>query len=243
MGDKKTRAQAHADHDDALETRTSYGREALGIALRAVKTDAGDSVDTFEGYASLFNSRAWIGYGPDDPWGFWEQVSAGAFNRTLADPAMDCVCLFNHDMNLLLGRTSSGTLTLAADDKGLLATNSIPGTSLGRDLGVWVARGDVAGMSFSFVPQPVNGERWDVLADGTELRTLLDVDLYDVAPCVMPAYTDTTASVRAVQLGRRNAPTPIPKLGEEVDPTERDEELAALYNRYMHAGEDLIRAA
>jgi hypothetical protein len=61
-------------------------------------------------------------------------------------------------------------------------------------------------MSFSFIPTK---ESWEVQKDGTDLRTVITSDIFDVAPCVLPAYGDTTAAVRAVQLGRRNAPRPF----------------------------------
>lgn len=189
-----TRERTPAD----VEHRTTLAP----VTLRA--KSAGDSGQTFEGYASKYNSRAWIGYGADDPWGFWEQVSEGAFDLSLR--TADVVCLYNHDLNYMLGRTASGTLRLSSDSTGLLAVNDLPDTSIGRDLGVLVARRDVAGMSFSFLP---TDEQWTVQKDGTDLRSIIACDIFDVAPCVLPAYGDTTANVRAVSLGRRNAPRPF----------------------------------
>lgn len=171
------------------------------VTLRAKQ--AGDSGQTFEGYAVKYNSATWIGYGDDDPWGFWEQIAPGAFDMALR--SVDVVCLYNHDLNYMLGRTASGTLRLTTDDTGLLAVNDLPDTTVGRDLGVLVGRQDVAGMSFSFIPID---ERWTIGADGKDRREVLSVgeNLFDVAPCVLPAYGDTTAAVRAVSIGRRNAP-------------------------------------
>ena len=203
MSDKAMARDAARAARERGVTDVEHRTTLAPVTLRAKKT--GDSGQTFEGYAAKYNSRTWIGYGPDDPWGFWEQVSNGAFDEALSS---DVVCVYNHDLNYMLGRTASGTLQLSSDKTGLLAVNDLPDTTVGRDLGVLVARGDVAGMSFSFIP---TDEQWTVLNDGTELRTILSVgtQLYDVAPCVLPAYGDTTAQVRAVQLGRRNAPRPF----------------------------------
>ena len=175
------------------------------VSLRAKAT--GDSGQTFEGLAVRYSSQTWIGYSDDDPWGFYEEVAPGAFDEDLrAD--VDVVCVYNHDLNYMLGRTASGTLRLSSGTDGLTAVNDLPDTTVGRDLGVLVARRDVSGMSFSFIPKP-GGEHWTVAPDGRDKRTLTNCSIFDVAPCVLPAYTDTTADVRAIQLGRRNAPRPF----------------------------------
>jgi hypothetical protein len=209
----KAKAEAHIEaHQkelgedvDSKSAKTSMERRFVVQEVRlATRDDGADgTATTFEGYAALFNSRTWIG---PPKFGFWEQIAPGAFRDAIANNA-DVVCLFNHDMNYLLGRTASGTLQIREDDHGLWAVDDLPPTQLGRDLAVQVARGDVRGMSFSFsIPQ--GGDRWEILPDGSELRTIETVGdaLYDVSPVVSPAYTDTTASVRAVELGRRNAP-------------------------------------
>jgi HK97 family phage prohead protease len=202
MSDKANARDAARYARERHETDVEHRTTLAPVTLRA--KGEGDSGQTFEGYAVKYNSRTWIGYGPDDPWGFWEQVSTGAFDVSLR--TADVVCVYNHDLNYMLGRTASGTLRLSSDDTGLLAVNDLPDTTVGRDLGVLVARKDVAGMSFSFIPTE---ENWTVQKDGTDLRTLITSDIFDVAPCVLPAYGDTTAAVRAVQLGRRNAPRPF----------------------------------
>ncbi len=201
MSDKGNAREAARYARERGTTDVEHRTTLTPVTMRAKAT--GDSGQTFEGYASKYNSRTWIGYGPHDPWGFWEQVSAGAFDVSLR--TADVVCLYNHDLNYMLGRTASGTLRLASDDTGLLAVNDLPDTTVGRDLGVLVARRDVAGMSFSFLPTE---ELWTVQKDGTDLRTVITCDIFDVAPCVLPAYGDTTASVRAVSLGRRGSPRP-----------------------------------
>jgi HK97 family phage prohead protease len=194
----------------AHDVEVRFVTRPLVIAVRDAETDA--PVTTFEGYAALFNSRTWIG---PQSYGFWEQIAPAAFRDALAANS-DVVCLFNHDSNYLLGRTASGTLRLREDAHGLWTNNDLPPTQLGRDLAVQVARGDIAGMSFSFSVAP-GGETWSDLPDGSELRTLTNMNLYDVSPVVSPAYTNTTASVRAAEIGRRNAPEPAP-LPEPDDP-------------------------
>ena len=140
------------------------------------------------GYAAVFDSLS------DDLGGFQERISVGAFTRALRDKP-DVRALINHDPNLILGRTKSGTLTLAANQKGLLYTVDPPDTQYARDLQASMKRGDVDQSSFAF--RTVKDE-WNV-ENGIPTRTLLDVDVFDVSVVTYPAYPDTESSLRSVQ--------------------------------------------
>src|ERR1039458_2309338 len=67
-----------------------------------------------EGYAARFNSLS------RSLGSFKEKILPGAFTRVLAGNP-DVVCNLNHGMktDMVLGRTTAGTLTLTQDDKGL----------------------------------------------------------------------------------------------------------------------------
>ena len=93
---------------------------------------------------------------------------------------------------------STGTLDVAEDARGLAVTITPPATSAGRDAIEEVRSGLVAGMSFRFRVRP-NGERWTFAGTGggADHRELIDVDLVEVGPTVLPAYPDTTAAVRS----------------------------------------------
>lgn len=154
-------------------------RAADGGPLRAV------------GHAAVFNT--WTDIGDPMTYGFREQVAPGAFTNTLAND--DVVALFNHDMNMLLGRKSAGTLSLSIDDSGLFYDVELPDTTVGRDVGTLLQRGDVRGSSFGF--QVI---RHDVsyADDGARLRTILEARLFDVSPVTMPAYPTTDAQLRSI---------------------------------------------
>lgn len=148
------------------------------------------------GYASVFDSPTTIG-GPGGA--FTEIIRSGAFASTIAQH--DIAALFNHDENLLLGRTKSGTLVLTEDRHGLKMDITPPATSLGRDLVEMVKRGDISGASFGF--QPIR-QKWQRSTDDEPaLRELLEVRLFDVSPVVFPAYADTEVSSRAIAWARR----------------------------------------
>jgi uncharacterized protein len=67
------------------------------------------------GYAARYNRLSL------DLGGFREEILPGAFDKILnrQRAKADVVALFNHDSNMVLGRTASGTLELSSDDKGL----------------------------------------------------------------------------------------------------------------------------
>ena len=143
------------------------------------------------GYAAVFNTAS------EDLGGFREYVRPGAFRRSL-DAGADVVALVHHRPELVLGRTTSGTLRLAEDDKGLRFELDLPDTSYGNDLRVAIERGDINGASFA-VNVPKGGERWTKRG---AVRELLDVDLHDVTITATPAYPDTEVVRRAMQSGR-----------------------------------------
>lgn len=149
------------------------------------------------GHPSVFGQRARIK-------DFWEQVDPSAFDRALGDDGMDVVCLANHD-GLPLGRRSAGTLRLGKDDVGLTLDNDLPDTSLGRDVRELVRRGDLRSMSFGFI---VTDEDWSNLDDGSQLRTIRDVDLFDVSVVTFPAYAGTDLALRYAPVPTTRRPIP-----------------------------------
>ncbi|MBB6299915.1 HK97 family phage prohead protease [Rhizobium leucaenae] len=163
----------------------------LGVETRA----EGDK-RTLTGLAAVFNSDADIG-------GYWvERIEPGAFTKSLSN---DVRALINHDTGRVVGRTRSGTLRLSEDAQGLRFELDLPNTSDGNDLWELVSRGDISGVSFGFC---VTNQSWDESVEPA-VRTIKQVDLFEISPCAFPAYDDTTIGVRSLEEWRSaNAPTP-----------------------------------
>jgi HK97 family phage prohead protease len=103
------------------------------------------------------------------------------------------VALFNHDSNIVLGRSSSGTLELSSDEKGLKYVVTPPVSR--ADVLELIQRRDVRGSSFAFTVEPKN-ESFRTGEDGKAIRQIREVSgLYDVGPVLNPAYPSTSASV------------------------------------------------
>lgn len=169
-------------------------RRIIPTAVEVRAKASGENV--LVGYAALYDTLS------EDLGGFREKLKKGCFSRALQEK-QDVLARAEHDSRLLLGRTSSGTLRLSADDKGLRYEVDCPDTQAGRDIAELVRRGDVKQSSFAFIiPDPKENVEWDRSEDGEIIRTILDVDLVDVAPVAMPAYTETTVSARAIEEAR-----------------------------------------
>ena len=100
------------------------------------------------GYAAVYGALS------DDLGGFRERIEPGAFAGVLDS---DVRCLVNHDPSQVLGRTRSGTLRLADEERGLRFECDLPDSPLGENVREAVRRGDVDGASFRF---QVGEERW-----------------------------------------------------------------------------------
>jgi HK97 family phage prohead protease len=138
------------------------------------------------GHAAVFNTFS------QDLGGFREIIRPGAFTRTIAENA-DVRALFNHDPNYVLGRSKSGTLRMREDTRGLFYEVDLPDTQAGRDVAESVRRGDVSGSSFAF--RAITDE-WRT-ENGSDIRELRDVDLFDVSPVTYPAYPAADVAARS----------------------------------------------
>lgn len=123
--------------------------------------------------------------------GFVEVIAPGAFSKSLDG---DIVALRDHDPKLLLGRTKSGTLKFSDEADGLHYTIDLPSTTQANDLLESVRRGDLDSTSFGFFTLR---DDWNNSPDGT-VRTLLDVQLFEVSPCSFPAYPTSSVSTRSL---------------------------------------------
>ena len=127
-----------------MENKSELKREHRFVPareLRVMRNATGAPVVT--GYAAVFSSLS------QDLGGFREQIMPGAFTTSLANQP-DVRALFNHDPNLVLGRTKAGTLELAEDGTGLQWSATLPDTTVARDLAISVERGDIDQCSFGF---------------------------------------------------------------------------------------------
>lgn len=145
------------------------------------------SGNTLAGRAVVFGAIAKVP-------GHYEALARSAFDAALASNT-DVKALINHNPSLVLGSTRAKTLRLEVDDDGLGFEVDLPDTSYARDLKELIARNDISGMSFGFIP---GKDEWARAPDGRQLRTHTSVQrLLDVSPVSYPAYDGTEVHLRA----------------------------------------------
>jgi uncharacterized protein len=164
---------------------------SIGV-LRALYHDDGEvragGMKTLSGVGCCY--RSWS----QDLGQFREQVLPGAFTRSIAS-GQNVDCLRDHDDALLLGRTSSKTLTLSDSTSALGFSCPLPDTVVGRDVQTMCERGDLHQCSFAFSQAD---DDWDRGSDGMMYRTIRAAILHDVSVVANPAYLAPSCSVRTL---------------------------------------------
>lgn len=191
-----------------LEHR-SFPLDQVAVELR----QDDDSPRTISWYPALFDTLS------EDLGGFRERIGRRAFTASVRDH--DVRALVNHDPNLILGRTSKGTVKLGVDLRGLHAEATLPQTSYVSDLVANIDSGNISGGSFGFRAtkdvwrlENIEGEEEPVL-----VRTVNELRLYDVSLVTFPAYpaTEGSAALRSLALEWRAKLT-----GEPIETREMD---------------------
>ena len=156
------------------------------LKMHDMVTRSEDNDLVVEGYFSVFNEIYTV-------WdGITESIAPGAFSDVLND---DVRALFNHNTDLILGRTTNHTLELRQDDKGLWGRIKLnPKDTDAVNAYQRIARGDVTGCSFGF---DIASEERTVSDDGSVHYTITRVKpLWEISPCVFPAYEATSVEAR-----------------------------------------------
>lgn len=202
---------------DVVERRTRPFT-ATDFALRAGSDSAPPA---FVGHAAVFNTRTAIG----NPltWGFYEEIAPGTFTKTLQEG--DARFLVDHETAMIVSRVSAGDLRLAQDKVGLATDADLDQeVSYIRDLTRNVEKKRITGMSFGF---RVVKDDWTTetvsTSDGqeaeVEVRTIREVELFEVSAVTFPAYEETDAALRAI--ATRSDPDPLGRRGPLLDILER----------------------
>lgn len=185
--------------------------EPVGFEVREGK----ENENVIEGYAAVFNKDS-VDFG-----GWHERIAPGAFSEVLKD---DAVALFNHDMNLVLGRNGVN-VSLTQDNVGLRYSVKLPDTSLAKDLRQLVKDKIIHQSSFAFT---VLEQRWEHPKDETKpsVRTITRMKrLYDVSPVTSPAYPDATVGARSLAAEK-------PKEGEGQQNSADVKEIELLFKKH-----------
>lgn len=204
--------------DGSCELERRLIAEQPGLEVKA--DENGRTV--IRGYAAVFESES------QDLGGFVEVIERGAFDEVMASNP-DVFGKYNHTQ--VIGRTSSGTMRLMVDDRGLRYEIDPPKSA--EAVVELIQRGDVRGSSFAFRTRAAD-EAWQRDDRGRMVRRIKKFSfLGDAGPVDTPAYlaTETYVSKRALEMAtneQREAETVEPADPEPVSdaPAEEAEERA-----------------
>lgn len=170
--------------DRGTLTREDRSYTASDIEVR----DSDEGTVTFEGVASSVDAP----YMVRDAFGeFEETIARGAFNRTIKQKA-DVRLLVNH-IGVPIARTKSKTLTLEADPHLRAVAPSLdPSNPTVQELRSALGRKDIDQMSIGF---RVKDQEWN---DDYTVRTIREVELFDVSIVTFPANPATSAALRSM---------------------------------------------
>lgn len=154
---------------------------------------------------------------------FKETITQGVFNDAINDAIQSgerIDFLSMHDKSLILSSTDNNSLNINETDKGLEFSANISPTSWGKDTFQLISDGIIKGMSFGM---RVLDEAWSLMADGTPLRIINKVKLFEVSAVRTPAYKSSEVEARGMDIINDVAiPTNI--LKKEEDKVVNDEE-------------------
>lgn len=144
------------------------------------------------GIAAVVNSVTDLGY-------FEEVIAPGAFDYALQKD-YDIRCLFNHESELILGRTKANTCKVFVNAQGNLEYTWVPDYENPTHVSVVrsIMRGDITQSSFAFtIREQVWTESEKYGNMGKRVVNVIE-DLYDVSPVTYPAYEETEADARSI---------------------------------------------
>jgi HK97 family phage prohead protease len=164
-------------------------REVRTIPAKELRISplAADGTRTISGTAIVFGQRS------QDLGNFVEIVAPGAVTKTLSS-GQNVLLLNNHNSGQPIASTASRTLQLTTDSRGVSFTAKLDTRqSYANDLALSIESGVTSGCSFGFMTLD------DSFTDdaGTLVRTLNQIDLFELSVTVSPAYLQTVVDVRS----------------------------------------------
>lgn len=209
--DTETRSAAPPLHPGRLERRL--------VPVRELRMETVDGARYLTGHAAPFNSLS------GDLGGWYERIKPGAFKRAIEEN-QEVHHLLNHNEDMILGNTASGTTILSEDAKGLHFRTRLGDRSYERDLVESINRGDLSKCSFGFIAvnQKWVDEKDPKTRKNRTVRELTDVDLVDVSVVGRPAYSETSAEVVHRMMFPRGIPTEVRSHMRNPPPPRADED-------------------
>jgi len=165
-------------------------REIRSVAMDQIdlRSDTAPSAQRYvEGIAIVFDKETEIVEGQ-----LYESIAPDAFTESLTS-GKEIRCYFNHNYDQILASTRSDPpLVIEVLDKGVFFSAPICPTGYGNDLVTNLQRKNIAGCSFGFYVTKDSVTE----SNGTYHRRIEKGEVFEISPCINPAYSATTVSLR-----------------------------------------------
>ena len=166
---------------------------------------------------------------------FVEVIDKGVFAKAIAK-ASKIDYLSSHDPNRILASTANGSMTIEETDEGVVMKAEIVNTSYGRDAYNLIKSGLIQGMSFGFIAKE---ETWGKTDEGINLRTIKDMEIFEVSSLRTPAYNQSSISARGLSTDDINVPDdePVtPQSTNQIEYREGDKVIGGIEKRELGQG-------
>ena len=174
--------------------------------------DTSDGVMKVSGILNIPNAQSAPLNGKDGD-AFIETIQPQAFAQAITNaPQIDLLAM--HDPSLLLASTDNDSLDLTKNSDGNIQIDAtLANTQPAKDTYAMIQDGLMGGLSFGMY---VNSCIWGVADDGvTPLRTITDLNIFEVSIVRHPAYESTTIETRNIS-GTKSIDVPsISEIKEE----------------------------
>ena len=179
-----------------------------------------DDILEVQGYIASDSFSHVLGQKENKKWR--ETITPGVFNEALSKArrlGQDIDFLVDHNDKQILASTTNDSLFLEEDETGLYINAKISPTSWGKDLFILVKDRIIKGLSFGM---RVLRDNWTQTSDGIPLRTILEIDLFEISALKTAAYPTTLLEARGLEVVDIEIPNDIEKRG--LGDNEMDEE-------------------
>lgn len=183
------------------------------IELRSLTfTEDGEKDDNLivQGYIKSESFSHVLGKGIENQWK--EIIKPGVFQNAIDKAFANCQhidFLLDHDRRQILATTQNGSLKLDEDEVGLYFEAKIAKTTWGNDAYTLIKEGIISGLSFGM---KVIRDEWELVDyDGYEMpiRTIFEIELYEVSALRTPAYPETLVQTRGIEIKEIEIPQEI----------------------------------
>lgn len=193
------------------------GIEIRAFPVEELRLETRGTEAMMRGLAVPYNKKS------EDLGGFTEIIGSGAAREDVEGKS-PIAMLWQHDQTHPISKTTArvSPLVLTETDRGVEFEQ--PARSLTAEQRQRIEDGVVDQMSFGFRVMKQEHEKWEQVAAGRYLRTVLKMKLLEISPVTFPAYRSTKVAVRCAAAHGITLPEVVLAMPDEAAAFLREQE-------------------